>query len=186
MTDWKIVTGDCVREMAAIAPGSVRLIVADPPYNIGVNYGDHHDDRMTPAEYVAWSGRWIQAAVRLLAPDGSLWLINDHRWSARLQIAMEAAGLHRRQTITWYETFGVNCTHQFNRCSRPLLCLARVCEISSTRSLVSKPGTATLFPSTQRSATTSPNKWSRSSGVSTSASCAYPECAWSLPLSTLP
>jgi site-specific DNA-methyltransferase (adenine-specific) len=125
MTDWKIITADCIHEMSQIAPGSVRLIVADPPYNQGVDYGNHHDDRMTPAEYLSWSGRWIQAAARLLTPDGSLWLINDHRWSARLQIAMEDAGLQRRQTITWYETFGVNTTKMFNRCSRPLLWMVR-------------------------------------------------------------
>ena len=31
-----------------------------------------------------------------------------------------------------------------------------------------------------------PDKWSRSTAVSTSASCAYPECAWSLPFSMRP
>jgi site-specific DNA-methyltransferase (adenine-specific) len=30
-------------------------------------------------------------------------------------------GLHRQQWITWYESFGVNCSRKFNRCSRPLL-----------------------------------------------------------------
>jgi hypothetical protein len=38
---------------------------------------------------------------------------------------MEDAGLSHRQTITWYETFGVNCTMKFNRCSRPLLWMVR-------------------------------------------------------------
>jgi site-specific DNA-methyltransferase (adenine-specific) len=31
------------------------------------------------------------------------------------------AQFHVRSWITWYETFGVNCTDQFNRCSRRLL-----------------------------------------------------------------
>ena len=38
---------------------------------------------------------------------------------------MEDSGLHHRQTITWYETFGANCTGKFNRCSRPLLWMVR-------------------------------------------------------------
>jgi hypothetical protein len=38
---------------------------------------------------------------------------------------MEDAGLHRRQTIIWYETFGVNCTHMFNSCTRPLLWMVK-------------------------------------------------------------
>jgi hypothetical protein len=111
--------------MGRIAPGSARLVFADPPYNIGVDYGDHHDDRMEPSDYLAWCRRWIEASARLLTPDGSMWLLCNHEWSARLRIAMEDAGLHHRQTITWYETFGVNCTHKFNRCSRPMFWMTK-------------------------------------------------------------
>jgi site-specific DNA-methyltransferase (adenine-specific) len=125
MADWRIITGDCVATMDRMEPGSARLAFADPPYNIGVDYGDHHDDRMAPAEYLAWCRCWIAAAVRLLTPDGSMWLLCNHENSARLQLALEDAGLHHRQTITWYETFGVNCTRKFNRCSRPLLWMVR-------------------------------------------------------------
>lgn len=122
---WSIVTGDCIDTMGQMVPGSARLLFADPPYNIGIDYGGGLDDHRTPAAYLAWSRRWIEAAARLLAPDGSMWLLVNHEWSARLRIAMEDAGLHHRQTITWYETFGVNCTGKFNRCSRPLLWMVR-------------------------------------------------------------
>ena len=37
-----------------------------------------------------------------------------------MRIEVEA-GLYHRQTIIWYETFGVCCTGKFNRCTRPLL-----------------------------------------------------------------
>lgn len=128
MTDpppWSIVAGDCIEAMAGMSPGSVRLAFADPPYNIGVDYGEGIDDRRSPADYLEWCRRWIEAAARLLTPDGSMWLLVNHEWSARLRIAMEDAGFHHRQTITWYETFGANCTRKFNRCSRPLLHMTR-------------------------------------------------------------
>jgi site-specific DNA-methyltransferase (adenine-specific) len=125
MADWKIITGDCIEAMGRMEPGTIRQAVADPPYNCGIDYGDGFDDRRSPAEYLAWSRRWIEAATRLLTSDGSLWLLISHEWSARLQLAMEDAGLHHRQTIIWYETFGVNCTGKFNRCSRPLLWMVR-------------------------------------------------------------
>src|SRR5262245_19044831 len=120
MSDWGIITGVCIEEMGRLEPGSARLIFADPPYNIGVNYGDHHDDRVTPADYRAWCDRWIRAAARLLTPDGSMWVLINHEESPHVRLLLEGAGLHQRQTITWYETFGVNCTGKFNRCSRPL------------------------------------------------------------------
>jgi site-specific DNA-methyltransferase (adenine-specific) len=98
---WSIITADCIKAMATMKPGSARLVFADPPYNIGVDYGDGFDDRRSPAEYLAWSRRWIEAAARLLTGDGSLWLLVNHEWSARLRIAMEDTGLHHRQTVTW-------------------------------------------------------------------------------------
>lgn len=61
-------------------------------------------------------------AVRVLAADGSLWVLCNHELGFRLSaIGVDDVGLHLRQVITWRETFGVNCTHKFNRTSRPLL-----------------------------------------------------------------
>ena len=36
---WEIRCGDCIKELDRLDAGSVRLIFADPPYNIGVDYG---------------------------------------------------------------------------------------------------------------------------------------------------
>jgi site-specific DNA-methyltransferase (adenine-specific) len=119
--DWRIITGDCLDVMGKLEPKSVRLAFADPPYNQGVDYGPHHDDAMPAAAYLAWCESWLKAAARLLTPDGSLWLLVSHEWAWQLVPIAMRAGLHVRQWLTWYETFGVNCTRKFNRCSRPLL-----------------------------------------------------------------
>ena len=47
--DWRLDVGDCLDVMPGLEAGSARLIFADPPYNLGVDYGAHHDDRMSPA-----------------------------------------------------------------------------------------------------------------------------------------
>jgi site-specific DNA-methyltransferase (adenine-specific) len=125
---WEIITGDCIDVMGGKEPGSARLVFADPPYNIGIDYGEHHDDRMEPADYLAWCERWIRAAARLLAPDGSLWLLVNHEWGWRLAgIAVDGVGLHLRQWLTWYESFGQSHPHprKFARTSRPLLWLVK-------------------------------------------------------------
>jgi site-specific DNA-methyltransferase (adenine-specific) len=121
---WTIIQGDCVEVMAGMKAGSVRLLFADPPYNIGVHY-DVHNDRQSHAAYAAWSERWVQAATRLLSPDGSLWVLLNHEQSPYVRLLAEAAGLHHRQTIIWFESFGVNTTRKFNRCTRPLLWMTR-------------------------------------------------------------
>jgi site-specific DNA-methyltransferase (adenine-specific) len=122
---YTIVTGDCREVMPTLEPESVRLIFADPPYNLGVRYGSHHDDKMSPAAYLEWTGTWIGAAVPLLTKDGSLWLLISHQWAYEIAPIAENSGLHLHQWLIWYETFGQNMTRQFNRCSRALLWFTR-------------------------------------------------------------
>jgi site-specific DNA-methyltransferase (adenine-specific) len=106
-------------------PGSPRLIFADPPFNIGVDYGDHHNDRMKPADYLAWCRQWIPAAVRVLASDGSMWVLINDEWAADFRNLLRDAGLHLRSWVIWYERFGVNCTNKFNRTHRHLFYTVR-------------------------------------------------------------
>src|SRR5262249_14734006 len=37
---WEVRTGDCLEGLAEVQPGSVRLAFTDPPYNIGIDYGE--------------------------------------------------------------------------------------------------------------------------------------------------
>jgi DNA modification methylase len=116
-----IVIGDCIEHLAAVPAGSVNLVVADPPYNIGIDYGNgSRADLLPDATYIEWTRRWIEAAARTLADDGSMWVICGQEYAGDHQIACRDAGLHWRNTVIWRETFGVNCTRKFNRTSRPM------------------------------------------------------------------
>jgi site-specific DNA-methyltransferase (adenine-specific) len=117
---WQIITGDSIRELTGLEPGTARLVFADPPYNLGVDYGDHHDDNMTTEDYLAWSRAWIVAAATALTPDGSLWVLIGNEYADYFGLMLREVGLHRRSWIKWYESFGVNTSNNFNRCSRHL------------------------------------------------------------------
>lgn len=111
--------GDCLEILPQLDRESVDLVVADPPYNIGVDYGggkkaDRRDD------YDLWCSKWIGWCYRALKPGGSLWVISGQEHGAEIDIAIQRAGLTMRNRITWYETFGVYCHNKFGRCSRPL------------------------------------------------------------------
>jgi site-specific DNA-methyltransferase (adenine-specific) len=125
MTEWEIVQGDCLEVLATIEPGSVNLVFADPPYNTKVNYGAHYNDAKKRPEYLSWCKAWIVAAVKTLAPDGSMWVLINDESAAEFKIMLEGAGLHRRNWIVWYETFGVNCTKKFSRTKRHLFYMVR-------------------------------------------------------------
>ena len=115
-----IITGDCLDILASLERESVDLVVTDPPYNIGINYGlgkkaDRRDD------YDIWCSRWIEWCYRALKPRGSMWIISGQEYGACIDIAMQSAGLSIRNRITWHETFGVYCHNKFGRSSRPIL-----------------------------------------------------------------
>jgi site-specific DNA-methyltransferase (adenine-specific) len=122
---WEVRQGDCLDVLGSIDDGSARLIFADPPYNIGIRYGDHYDDSRPADEFDGWCQLWLAECLRKLTDDGSLWLLVNHEWARTLCVRAEDLGFHLRQWLTWYESFGVNTTKMFNRCSRPLLWLVK-------------------------------------------------------------
>ena len=119
MKTWNIINGDAVAELRRMTAGTARLIFADPPYNIGINYGrGAKADRLTDEAYLTWCAKWMSTCERLLTADGSLWVMINDEYADHFGLLLRETGLHRRAWIKWYETFGVNCSTNFNRCSR--------------------------------------------------------------------
>lgn len=122
---WEIRQGDCLVELESILD-PVRLIFADPPYNIGIDYGAGPTADSLPAdEYLAWCRAWIDRCADCLTPDGSLWILINDEWADHFGVMLRDARLHRRAWIKWYESFGTNCSGNFNRCSRHLFYCVR-------------------------------------------------------------
>ena len=71
----KIHQGDCLELMRQIEAGTIDLVFADPPFNIGYEYDEYHD-RQDDDEYLAWvaavdgrSAPRAQAGRHVLAGD---------------------------------------------------------------------------------------------------------------------
>lgn len=123
--DWTIHQDDCLSVMPTLRE-KFRLVFADPPYNIGIDYGGGPEADSLPAEgYVAWCELWMQECASLLTPDGSMWVLINDEWADHFGILLREVGLHRRAWIKWFESFGVNCSRNFNRCSRHLFYCVR-------------------------------------------------------------
>ena len=110
----KILEGDCVAQMDELAAGTVDLVFADPPFNIGYDY-DVYDDSVEHQQYIDWSAKWISAVSRVLKPDGTFWLAIGDEYAAELKIKSQKIGFHCRSWVIWYYTFGVNCSKKFTR-----------------------------------------------------------------------
>ena len=63
----------CIEGMKNLADESVDIIICDPPYNIGKDFGNNCWDVDTN-EYLLWCDRWIEQCIRILKPSGTLYI----------------------------------------------------------------------------------------------------------------
>lgn len=100
-TDYgRLYQGDCLQILPTIEDESVDLIFADPPFNLGKDYGKGISDSMVAEEYLAWCEAWIKEGVRTLAPGGSFFLYNIPKWNVELGHFLNNAGMMFRHWIT--------------------------------------------------------------------------------------
>jgi len=118
---WSIVNVDVMDGLESVRDehGPARLIFTDPPYNIGIDYGDgEHADMLSDSAYMKWVRQWFALCWDCLTDDGSLWVMIGDEYAAEYAVELKATGYTVRSWIKWYETFGVNCSNKFNRTSR--------------------------------------------------------------------
>lgn len=109
-----LIVGDCLPTLQAMDGGSVDLIFADPPFNIGYRY-DLHNDRQKREEYLGWSHQWLRECVRLLRRTGSLFVAISDESCAELKLMLDQFGLSFRNWIIWKYTFGRHQERRFGR-----------------------------------------------------------------------
>ncbi|MBC8446835.1 MAG: site-specific DNA-methyltransferase [Chloroflexi bacterium] len=66
--------GDSLNVMRQMPDGCVDLVVTDPPYNLGIDYGAQVDDNVPLSEYRSWLRGHISEAERVLVDGGLLFM----------------------------------------------------------------------------------------------------------------
>lgn len=69
----RVYNEDCVEGMKKIKSESVDIIICDPPYNIGKDFGNN-SDKQKMEEYLIWCDKWIEECLRILKPSGTLFI----------------------------------------------------------------------------------------------------------------
>jgi len=77
----RLYTGDALAFLDGLRAGTADLILLDPPFNLGKKYGPRANDRMLEGDYEEWMVRLLNAAVRVLAEGGSLYLYHLPAWA---------------------------------------------------------------------------------------------------------
>jgi DNA modification methylase len=109
-----LICGDAAEEMAKQPVSSVDLVIADPPYNLGKDYGNNQDSRDWRA-YTAFTNAWLTQAIRVLKPTGALYVFMGVRFISRLFLMLEEEfQLHFNGWITWHYTQGMGRKRGFS------------------------------------------------------------------------
>jgi site-specific DNA-methyltransferase (adenine-specific) len=76
--------GDCLELLSQTRNGVVDTVFADPPFNIGKEYGISYIDSQPDARYLSWCKEWLAECVRVLRPGGALFVYNLPKWNILL------------------------------------------------------------------------------------------------------
>lgn len=95
-----ILEGDCINKLGKIPAESVDLIVTDPPFNIGKDYGKYKD-KLKKENYLEWCKNWLSECIRVLKSGGALYLFNYPENNAYLMPFLDER-LTFKRWMTWH------------------------------------------------------------------------------------
>ena len=85
--------------LPAIKDGVVDTVFADPPFNLGKQYGKSCDDLKPDEEYLEWCKQWVGECVRTIKPGGAFFLYNLPKWNILLGAHLAKLGMDFRHWI---------------------------------------------------------------------------------------
>jgi len=120
--DHEIYCGDALQVLHQDIPdNSIDLIFADPPYNIGKQFGDFDDKWPSDEAYAEWCKTWLELCLNKLSDNGSMYIMTSTQ-------AMPYLDLYLRQKtevlsrIVWsYDSSGMQAKNHFGSMYEPLL-----------------------------------------------------------------
>jgi len=69
----RIICDDVMNVLPTLCDNSAQIIIADPPYNIGKNFGND-SDKQPLSKYLEWCDDWIRESLRVLKDNGTMFI----------------------------------------------------------------------------------------------------------------
>ena len=116
-----IYQGDCFDVLPEIGDGSVDLIFADPPYNIGKRFGAFRDSWPSESAYADWCFRWLALCTRKLKPNGSMYVMTSTEAMPYLDLWIRERLIVMARIVWHYDSSGVQAKKYFGSLYEPIL-----------------------------------------------------------------
>lgn len=117
----QIITGDVISILKNInKDNKFDIIIADPPYNIGKDFGNNKDC-LDINEYVKWSKKWLNLCFDVLADNGLIYVYGFPEILARVAVQYP---LEQQRILVWHYTNKTTPSLTFwQRSYESILCL---------------------------------------------------------------
>ena len=103
----EILQGDALTLLHDVPSNSIDLVVADPPYNLGKDYGNNHDLQGYD-DYLKFSHEWLTEAHRVLNNTGTMYVFMGVRFISYLYDILDRdLKMYFNSWITWHYTQGI-------------------------------------------------------------------------------
>jgi site-specific DNA-methyltransferase (adenine-specific) len=109
---------DCIDGMRIMKDNSVDIIICDPPYNIGKDFGNN-SDKQKMDEYLVWCDKWINECIRILKPNGTLYI---YGFSEILSFIRVRININVRWIIWYYTNKVTPSLNMWQRTHESILC----------------------------------------------------------------
>lgn len=113
--------GDCIEVLKGIKSGSVNLIFADAPYNIGKDFGNNSDKWESVSAYVDWCKSWIDECMRVLADDGTMYFMTATQHMPYLDVYVSERYNVLCRIVWTYDSSGVQSKKMYGSLYEPIL-----------------------------------------------------------------
>ena len=112
---------DCIEGIKELEDCSVDIIIADPPYNIGKDFGNNKT-KQNINEYLEWCDKWIAECVRVLKPTGTLYIYGMSETLAFIRVRLD---LNVRWLIWHYTNKTVPSLKSWQHSHESILCCTK-------------------------------------------------------------
>ncbi len=116
------ILGDVLEALSTWVPdGSIDLIFADPPYNIGKVFHETQDRWQSDKDYLRWCHRWLDLCIQKLKPNGSLYVMAATQNMPFFDIYLRKQIAILSRIIWYYDSSGVQAKRYYGSLYEPIL-----------------------------------------------------------------